>query len=375
MLELFEKYKITRPVRLIELFAGYGSQALALERLGVNFEHHQVVEFDKYAIKTYNALHNTNFETQDITQIKELDIEDPYKYEYILTYSFPCTDLSLAGKRGGMSKGSGTSSGLLWEVERLLLESKNLPHVLIMENVPAIHSVKFNDQFRLWQDFLARLGYNNQWQDLNAKDYGIPQNRVRTFMVSILGNYEYHFPKPFELKSKLKDLLDDDVDERYFLSDKAIKTLSDMKNRNGYIRGLKFKPFEPPYDVVAATVTTRSGQRPPDNYLIIPEATNLGYAKAYDGDGIYINRPHQKRGVVQKGMIQTLTTSYNDFGVVTSDLKIRKLTPRETFRLMGLYDKDIDKIIDVNSNAQLYKQAGNSIVVNVLEHLFGELFI
>lgn len=326
MLELFKKYKITRPVRLIELFAGYGSQALALERLGVNFQHHQVVEFDKYAIKTYNALHDTNFEPQDITQLKELDIEDPYKYEYILTYSFPCTDLSLVGKRAGMTKGSGTSSGLLWEVERLLLESKNLPHVLIMENVPAIHNFNFNEQFRLWQDFLSRLGYNNHWKDLNAKDYGIPQNRVRTFMVSVLGNYEYHFPKPFELKQRVKDLLDEDVDEKYFLSERLINTLS--KKTDNYDRSVQFQPFEEPYENIAKTITTRSGQRPPDNFI-----------------------------------------------KVSSNNKIRRLTPRENFRFMGLYDEDIDKIIDVNSNAQLYKQAGNSIVVNVLEHLFGELFI
>jgi DNA (cytosine-5)-methyltransferase 1 len=373
VLELFPKFKIDKPVRLIELVAGYGSQALALERLGVNFEHHQVVEFDKYAIKTYNALHDTHFETQDITKVKELNIDQLDKYDYIMTYSFPCTDLSLAGKRGGMTKGSGTSSGLLWEVERLLLNSNHLPNVLVMENVPAIHSVKFNDQFRLWQNFLTKLGYSNHWQDLNAKDFGIPQNRVRTFMVSILGDYEYHFPSTIPLKQKLKDMLEENVDEKYFISQRLIETLS--KKTEKYDRSLVFKPHEEPYETIASTITTRAGGRPPDNFVKIPEATHKGYSEAYEGDGIYINRPHQKRGVVQKEMIPTITTSWSDFGVVTKDLKIRKLTPREIFRLMGLYDQDIDKFIHVNSDAQLYKQAGNSIVVNVLEHLFGELFI
>jgi len=135
MLDLWETYTIKKPIRLIELFAGYGSQALALERLGVDFTHHQVVEFDKYAVKTYNALHGTNFSTQDITKLDKLNIENTDRYEYIVTYSFPCTDLSIAGSRGGMTKGSGTSSGLLWEVERLLLNSKELPQVLVMEHL------------------------------------------------------------------------------------------------------------------------------------------------------------------------------------------------------------------------------------------------
>lgn len=415
MLDLFPKYEIKKPVRLIELFAGYGSQALALKRIGVEFEHHQVVEFDKYAIKTYNALHNTNFETKDITKLKSLNVSETNKYDYIMTYSFPCTDLSLAGQRRGMEKGSGTSSGLLWEVERLLLELNDLPQILVMENVTAIHSVKFNNQFRLWMEFLTRLGYSNQWRDLNAKDYGIPQSRDRTFLVSILGDYQYEFPKPQELKIKLKDLLQENVDEKYFLSDKLIKTLS--KVTDTYDRSKQFKPHEEPYDSVAHTVTTRAGGRPPDNFIKMPEATIKGYSEAYEGDGVYINRPHQKRGVVQSGMTPKLKAHNSDIGVivagqlqpkdrdynkkgkkreeqfeprkdelsnavltndiknmVTNGLTIRKLTPREVFRLMGLYDEDIDKIIHVNSNAQLYKQAGNSIVVQVLEGIFKELF-
>lgn len=137
---LYPTYKITKPIRLIELFAGIGSQAKALKNLKVNFEHYKIVEFDKYAIASYNAIHNTNFNPLDITKIhaNDLEIVDTDKYEYIMTYSFPCQDLSLAGKGRGMAKGSGTRSGLLWEVERILKECKELPQVLLMENVPEV---------------------------------------------------------------------------------------------------------------------------------------------------------------------------------------------------------------------------------------------
>ena len=137
---LYPIYKITKPIRLIELFAGIGSQAKALKNLKVNFEYYKIVEFDKYAIASYNAIHNTNFKPLDITKIhaNDLEIVDTDKYEYIMTYSFPCQDLSLAGKGRGMAKGSGTRSGLLWEVERILKECKELPQVLLMENVPEV---------------------------------------------------------------------------------------------------------------------------------------------------------------------------------------------------------------------------------------------
>ena len=151
-----QEYKITKPIRLIELFAGIGSQAKALENLGANFEHYRICEFDKYAVKSYNAIHGTNFETSDITKISadDLGIVDTDKYEYIMTYSFPCTDLSLAGKQQGMSKGSGTRSGLLWEVERLLRECKELPQILLMENVPQVIGSKNISDFNLWIELL-----------------------------------------------------------------------------------------------------------------------------------------------------------------------------------------------------------------------------
>ena len=233
-----KKFKIDKPIRLIELFAGIGAQAKALENLGVEFEHYRVCEFDKYAVKSYNAIHGTNFETSDIRDVKaeDLGICDTDKYCYILTYSFPCTDLSLAGKQMGMSKGSGTRSGLLWEVERLLKEADTLPQVLLMENVPQVHGKKAFDDWKDWLLFLESKGYSNYWADLNAKNYGVPQNRNRTFCVSLLGNYTYEFPKPFPLEKRLKDVLEDEVDEKYYLSDDKISSIAKWKAQQ--------KPFE-----------------------------------------------------------------------------------------------------------------------------------
>lgn len=228
---------ITKPIRLIELFAGYGSQAMALKWIGADFEHYRVVEFDKYAIASYNTVHGTNFPTMDIKKIHadDLNVVDTDEYCYMVTYSFPCTDLSVAGKQAGMSKGSGTRSGLLWEVERILSEIRDgngeLPQILFMENVPQVHGKKNIEDFKKWISFLESLGYTNYWQDLNAKNYGVAQNRNRCFMFSFLGNYSYDFPKPIPLKKKLKDYLEDNVDEKYYINnekaDKLIKQLMD----------------------------------------------------------------------------------------------------------------------------------------------------
>jgi DNA-cytosine methyltransferase len=210
---------------------------MALKRIGAKFEHYRVVEFDKYAIASYNAVHGTDFPTMDITKVhaEDLNICDTNAFTYLLTYSFPCTDLSVAGKQAGMSKGSGTRSGLLWEVERILTEIRDsngeLPQILFMENVPQVHSQDNMPDFRKWLDFLESLGYTNYYQDLNAKNYGVAQNRERCFMFSFLGEYNYHFPQPIPLKKKLKDYLEDNVDEKYYINnekaDRLIKQLID----------------------------------------------------------------------------------------------------------------------------------------------------
>ena len=236
-----------RPIRLIELFAGIGSQYASLKRIGANVESWKVVEWDKYAIRSYNAIHGTNFETQDICEIhtSDLEITETDKYCYIMTYSFPCQDISGAGLGKGLDKGSGTRSGLLWEVERLLDECTELPQVLLMENVPLLLSKKHIGNFQLWRRKLESLGYSNFVQLLNAKDYGIPQNRNRCFMVSLLGDWSYTFPNKQKLELKLKDMLEDEVDEKYYLSNEMIQFfVANSEKQKELGNGFRFEPFE-----------------------------------------------------------------------------------------------------------------------------------
>lgn len=202
---------------------------MALRDLGVDFETYKLVEFDKYAIKSYNKIHGTNFETLDIRNVKGVDLEiiEKERYCYIMTYSFPCTDLSVAGKMKGMSKedwknGQSTRSGLLWEVERIIneLPKEELPDVLLMENVPQVHAEKNEAEFDSWLEFLRSKGYQSFTRDLNAKDFGIPQNRDRCFCVSLLGEdfLDFQFPEEMDLNYVMRDFLETEVDEKYYLN-------------------------------------------------------------------------------------------------------------------------------------------------------------
>lgn len=404
-------------LRVIELFSGIGAQEQALKEAGIQHRIVATSDIDSYANKVYEALHGEKINLGDIKTIQRLPKAD------LITYSFPCIDISISGRMKGFDKGSNTGSSLLWEVQRLLEiahANNELPRFLLIENVKNIISKKFMPKFQEWLDFLTELGYKNFYQVLNAKDYGVPQNRERCFMISIL-NYDgdFKFPEKQELKVKLRDLLEDEVDEKYFLSNKLIDCFTDMKNRNGLIRGLRFRPKGKNEDY-AWTITTHAGSRPTDNYIIepipaalrgrydndgkikqhlelkddgntntittvqkdnliiVPEATKKGYALAKEGDGIYTNRVQFKRGVVQRDKIPTLKTSPNDVAVVTKDINnlisIRRLTPRECFRLMGWCDEDIDRAFKTGvSDTQLYKMAGNSIVVNCLTEIFKNL--
>lgn len=474
MERILQERRITH-LKLFSLFSGIGGPEKALKRLGIEYDLVGYSEIDKYASRSYSAVHEEpeikNY--WDITKINEKELPD---FDF-MTWGFPCQDISIAGKQAGIREG--TRSGLYYDGLRILKEKK--PKYSLIENVKALTSKKFADTFESILQDLDEAGYNNYWQVLDAKDYGIPQHRERVFIVSIRKDIdqEFTFPEKEELRLKLKDLLDEEVDEKYYLSDRMIKTFSDMTNRNGYIRGKCFKPHELDDNRVANTIKTTAGSRPEDNYvkrkydefidengympeifnpynktevkdvaktitgecgsttssaahlikeprlynqafrtasenecedgdtidafnervnksgvsptvttrpegfktaILIPEATKKGYAEASDGDGVYINRPHQKRGVVQKDKIQTIKTT-PDIGVVVEkkikepSLRIRKLTPLECWRLMGFDDEDFYKAQGAGiSNTQLYKQAGNSIVVNVLEKIFINLF-
>ena len=240
---------INKKIKLIELFAGIGSQAMALRDLclanGLNpddvFEVYRAVEFDKYPVKSYNAIHGTNVEPTDITETtgKDLCVENPDEYTVIWTYSFPCQDLSVAGKGAGMNKGDGTRSGLLWEVERLLNEVEHLPDILIMENVKQVHGKRHGKNFKKWCEFLERKGYHNYWKDLNGKDYCIPQNRERTFMVSFLEDVPFEFPNPVELRLVMKDMLDEIVPEKYYINTDKADVLIKQLDEDGKLDELK----------------------------------------------------------------------------------------------------------------------------------------
>ena len=383
----------------------------------------------------------------NLGDITKVDTSKLSKHIDLITYGFPCQDISLAGKQQGMfnDDGSKTRSGLFFEALRIIEDTK--PKIAIAENVKNLVSKKFNAQFQVVLQSLEEAGYNNYWKVLNAKDYGIPQNRERVFIVSIRKDIDpgsFEFPKPFKLKLRLKDMLEDEVDEKYFLSEeqvKRIETSNYVQNQRriqskdycdtlcardwkdpkcvqvGQMYGTEKEPnpqagrVYDPNGLCPTMDTCSGGNRMPK--ILIKEATKKGYVEAHEGDGVYLNRPHQKRGVVQEGMIQTIKCNGNDLGVVVAaaqrgrgegwkqeievsdrevanaittvskdsmialdGLRIRKLTPKECFRLMAFEDKDIDCLIENKiSNTQLYKMAGNSIVVDVLKYIFKELFM
>jgi DNA (cytosine-5)-methyltransferase 1 len=338
-------------------------------------------------------------------------------------------------------------------VERILSELKELPQVLLMENVPDVIGSRFISDFQRWEERLRELGYSNHIEVLNSKNYGIPQNRERAFMVSILGNYQYRFPQKQPLTLRLKDMLETTVDERYYLSDEKIQSISQWKAQQDPLENMEHIAKTG----ISPTLTARGAGEEHSGMVLIKEDTTLGYALAHEGDGVYINRPQQKRGVVQKQMVQTIKANSNDLGVVVYDdynstirkdqdtigtlttnigndaprngyklientntkeyanyitwlddkgrintqdhrayfedrlsgtipamergvpnvlknnLRIRKLTPRECYRLMGFGDQAFDLAQPNQSNSSLYHQAGDSIVVNVLMAIFKEL--
>ena len=407
-------------IKVFEAFAGVGTQAMALKRIGIDYKVVGISEIDKFALKSYEEIHGKVNNFGDISKINLNNLPD---FD-LFTYSFPCQDISMAGKQAGFDKDSGTRSSLLWECERIIKSKK--PKYLLMENVKALTFKKNILGFNNWLKILEDIGYKNYWKVLNAKDYGIPQNRERVFCISILGDEEYKFPEKQTLKTRLKDVLEDKVEEKYYLSNDRVRQLikiikDDVKEKtvyDGSIKNPKSKNiancltgrdrgivnFQSSGNVVVEpkiiqTHKLKSKTRNnPDRFRVfdingisptlltcqgggtqpcirIKNGTKKGYLKAYPGDGVDLINPNCKnrRGRVQKDSIQTLTCGDNR-GVVADDLRIRKLTPLEYWRLMGIDDEDFYKAQKVNSNSQLYKQAGNAIVVDVLAAIFMELF-
>ena len=377
-------------IRIFESFSGYGSQSMAMERLrrdypSVEYEIVGISEIDKYAIEAYNALHQGVPNFGDISQIDWAEVPD---FD-LFTWSFPCTDISIAGDQKGFEEGSGTASSLAWECLKAIKVKR--PKYLLMENVAQLVSQKNLALFNKLRGAISSLGYDNYTEILNAKDYGCAQNRPRVFMISVRRDLglTYHFPKAFTLEKRLRDYLEPVVDEKYYLSDKFIKGCIDHCDRK-QSEGCGFK-FEPTFgDGVAKAISTLAGSRQTDNFIIEPRVMQVGniwpdtekfknrtMGRVYNPDGISPTINCCGGGDREPKIVEGEMISDNLLDLVQAGLvRIRKLTPRECFRLMGLEDCDMDKIQSTGiSNSQQYKLAGNSIVVDVLYHLFRKLFV
>ena len=228
-------------IRLITLFSGYDSQALAMERLkrdfGAQFDYELVAwcEIDEMSIHAHNALFPqcADRNVGDICKVRPEELPDCD----VITWSFPCQAISVAGKQEGLKEGSGTTSSLAWECMNIFQAKK--PKFLLMENVKALTQQKFMPDFMRLQKELEDMGYTNFWQVLNAKDFGVPQNRERVFMVSVLGDAAFEFPKPFPLEKRLRDVLEDNVGESYYLKDEQVARILEhtelhKKRGNGF---------------------------------------------------------------------------------------------------------------------------------------------
>lgn len=443
---IYPMKRITKPIRLIELFAGIGSQFKALKVLTQNVESYKICEWAYNSYCSYNAIHIKDYKdyssgltkeqlikkvkgtslnynepltdkqlaskplewlknaynnivaTHNLVNImeiqgKDLEIVDTDKYEYIMTYSFPCQDLSLAGKRLGMGvsqKQGGTRSGLLWEVERILDELDNKPQILLMENVPEVIGEKNIDDFHKRENKLEQLGYKNYVEILNAKDYGIPQNRKRCFMVSVLGEYAYNFPIKFKREYRLKDLLEKTVEKKYYLTDKHIERISNWKAQQKPLENMKNNVL------ISPTITARGAgeehsvmvlidtklfeegevvdfyssdefrsehsteetpcllahskfgvvEKDKNNSVGIPivEATKKGYKVAHDGDGVDISgRMKTHRGTVQKGLAQTIKTDCDIGVVVKSSPNLKETLCNDLIESGAVQENDIIK--------------------------------
>ena len=360
-------------LRVFEAFAGYGSQRMALCNIGIEFEVVGISEIEGDVILSYAAIHSDFLEKREhiddyvpedknemISYLEEINVPLDYKtFENkakklklpklkdiylanklinnygdiqridpttlpdfdLFTYSFPCQDISVAGYQCGLNEDSGTRSSLLWECCKII-ETKR-PKYLMMENVKNLVGKNHKENFLKFLDYLESLGYKNSWTVLNARDYGVPQNRERVFCISELeSKRDFVFPEPTELKFKLDDILEKDVDERYYLN-------------NGQVMD---KPIKQEYSYCLDS-----------NYW---KGTTL-------------------QSFLKKHRRQLVTDKINESGQYVP----RRLTPKETWRLMGVNDEDIKKASQLVSNTSLYKQSGNSIVVPVLEAIFGQWFI
>ena len=317
-------------IRLIELFAGIGSQVQALKNAGIEYESVAISEIDKYALQSYELLHGKVLNLGNISTIDPASVPDCD----LITYSFPCQDLSVAGTQLGAEEGSGTRSSLLWECKKLI-ETKR-PRFLLMENVKNLVGSTHKPNFEKWLKYLESLGYSNYWKVLNAVDFGVPQSRERVFCVSILNpKKDFIFPTGNGRTAKLRDILE---------PKEAVPANMYMNDR----------PYEPRNNVTES-----------DNGLIhlgnLNMAGNESIKRVYSPDGVCPT-------------LTTMTGGHRQPKIYLGEDGVRKLTPKECWRVMGFSEDNYSKVEGKLSNTQLYKQAGNTICVPCLEAIFKELF-
>jgi len=364
------------------LFSGIGAPEKALKDAGIDYELVDFCEFDKYAIKSYCAVHDES-ENKNLGDISKVD-ETKLPYADLMVWGFPCQSISIAGKRAGIVEGK-TSSGLYYEGLRILRAT--MPKYSIIENVKNLTGKKFKTEFEQILKDISELGYNNYWKVLNSKDFGIPQSRERVFIISIREDVDvckFEFPEPFDNNIRLKDLLEQEVDEKYYISEenteKLLSQLEDkdiVENRCNQVGMLDIKGNEQIRRVyseegLSPTLNTMTGgNRQPK--VLMNTCIQLG---SLDRKGYheFSNRVYSPEGIART--LMGSGGNLNDkAGQYMINYRIRRLTPKECWRLMGFSDEDFNKAQGAGiSNSQLYKQAGNSIVTNVLREIFKNLF-
>lgn len=311
-------------LRVFEAFAGYGSQSMALRRLGIDYEVIGISEIDKYAIQAYMAVHG---ETPNYGDISKIDWKEVPEFDF-LTYSFPCTDISSAGLQKGLEEGSGTRSSLLWECKKAI-EAKR-PKYLLMENVKALTFKKFKPYLEKWLDYLKDLGYTNFAKVLNAKNYGVPQNRERIFVVSILGEAEYSFPEGFELDKRLKDILEKDVDESFYLKEGIINTFV-RRTIEAKAKGNGFAFILRDGEDIAAVVKCRAGSQIEDNFIKEPVNPITCAMRGRNPDNPSYRNPGielEQRLELGGDIANCITTVQKDSLVAEPKLAIRQATKK-----------------------------------------------
>ena len=346
-----------KKIKLLSLFSGIGAYEQAFKNKGYEIDLVGFSEINKYATQSYRNIYGVS-EDKCLGDITKIDVSSLPTDIDSITHGSPCTSFSIAGKQAGGDKGSGTPSSLMWYTVDIVEHCK--PKVVIWENVKNVLSKKHKHNFDGYLEDMDKLGYSNYYQVLNAKDYGIPQNRERIFVVSIRKDIDkgYVFPEGQELTLRLKDMLEDEVDEKYNISTCKVQQL--LQNIDGKLDLNK--------QVIGTCHKRNDLSRSTRDRVYNAEKNAPTLNATMYKDAIKVLVPIDDKNSKSVG---TLNTSNNK--AVVDNYRVRKLTPRECWRLMGFTDEQFDKAAEVCSNTQLYKQAGNSIVVNVLEAIIDNL--